>query len=200
MSTLTELAQRIGVCTNCPLSRTRTQAVPGEGPERPALLFIGEGPGYYEDQQGRPFVGPAGKLLEELLEAIGLHRSDVYITNVVKCRPPANRDPLPSEISACRSYLDRQIELLDPRVIVTLGRFSLAHFFPQESISKVHGKSRPWNNRVVFPMYHPAAALRSPQVRIVIAEDAKRIPELLEQTHRETPAKVVPQVQQLNLF
>ena len=159
MDTLASLALAVESCTDCTLCETRTRSVPGEGPDRPNLLFIGEGPGHHEDQQGRPFVGPAGKLLEELLALIGLTRRDVYIANVVKCRPPGNRDPLPAEIQACRKYLDQQIRLLDPPVIVTLGRYSMARFMPGATISKVHGQPKQWGHRTIFPMYHPAAAL-----------------------------------------
>lgn len=194
MSELEALAAQIGVCTNCVLSQTRTNAVPGEGPEHPEVMFIGEGPGFHEDQQGRPFVGPAGKYLEQLLASIGMRRDQVFIANVVKCRPPNNRDPLPGEITACRSYLDRQIELLQPKVIVTLGRFSLAQFFPNESISRAHGKPRSWNGHTVMPMYHPAAALHQGSMRGAIEEDFRKLPEVLRAS-TETP-----QPEQLSMF
>jgi len=139
MSALTELAAEVSACTRCILSKSRTHAVPGEGPENAPILFVGEGPGFHEDKQGRPFVGAAGQFLEELLAGIGMKRENVFIANVVKCRPPGNRDPLPDEIEACRSYLDRQIELIDPQVIVTLGRYSMARWFPNVKISAIHG-------------------------------------------------------------
>ena len=142
MSALTEFYEEIANCERCILSQARKNTVPGEGPEDPEIMFIGEGPGFHEDQQGRPFVGSAGRFLEELLEDIGLRREEVYICNVIKCRPPGNRDPLPEEIDACKPYLDRQIELLSPRMIVTLGRFSMERYFPGAKISHIHGQPR----------------------------------------------------------
>lgn len=142
-------------------------------------MFIGEGPGFHEDQQGRPFVGAAGKFLDEMLNSIGLQRSDVYITNVLKCRPPNNRDPVPEEVEACRGYLLRQIELINPRLIVTLGRFSLAWFFPRDSISKVHGSLRRLGERHFMHLYHPAAALHAGNLRKTITEDFLKIPAAL---------------------
>src|SRR3990172_6861275 len=137
---LRELAGLIGVCQNCELAKTRTRAVPGEGNPDADIVFIGEGPGFHEDQQARPFVGAAGKFLDELLASIGLKRSDVFICNVLKCRPPSNRDPLPGEIAACKPWLDKQVETIDPRVIVTLGRFSMTRYFPGHAIRKIHGQ------------------------------------------------------------
>ena len=160
-------------------------SVPGEGPDEPDILMIGEGPGFHEDRKGRPFIGPSGKLLDSLLGLIELTRSDVYIANVVKCRPPNNRDPLPEEIRACRKYLDQQIRLLDPKVIVTLGRFSLIRFLPKETISKVHGQPRLWGHRYIFPMYHPAAALHQGNLRKVLEEDMWKLRELLENVRKE---------------
>jgi DNA polymerase len=127
-------------CTLCPLSKTRTKAVPGEGPVNAEIMLIGEGPGFHEDRQGRPFVGPSGRFLEELLESIGLTRDQVYITNVVKCRPPENRDPAPPEIAVCAPYLDRQLAILSPKIVVTLGRHSMARYFPGQSITRIHGQ------------------------------------------------------------
>ena len=184
MDTLESLALAVETCTDCTLCEGRTRSVPGEGPERPDIMFIGEGPGYHEDQQGRPFVGPAGKLLEDLLAAIGLTRRDVYIANVIKCRPPNNRDPLPDEIKACRKYLDQQIRLLDPPVIVTLGRFSMARFMPGATISRVHGKPQQWGKRTIFPMYHPAAALHQGSLRRYLEEDIRKLPSLVEEARR----------------
>ena len=180
MDTLAEVARVVSTCTDCQLHAGRTNAVPGEGPDAAELLFIGEGPGFHEDRQGRPFVGPAGNFLEELLQSIGMSRDQVYIANMVKCRPPDNRDPVPSEIAACSKYLDRQIELLDPLLIVTLGRFSTARFIPGQSISRVRGRLRRVNGRHVFPIMHPAAGLRRQEMRAAIEEDFAKIPGLLD--------------------
>ena len=182
LSSLEEIAQRVHVCTDCPLSESRTHAVSGEGPPNAEIIFIGEGPGYHEDQQGRPFVGPAGRFLDELLASIGMKREEVFIANMVKCRPPNNRDPLPAETSACSKYLDEQLELLRPKLVVTLGRFSLAKFFPKESISRVRGKARKVDGLLVYPMMHPAAALHRQELRKVIEEDFRAIPALLKET------------------
>ncbi len=176
---LTELYQEIAACRDCELARHRTRVVPGEGPEDAELLFIGEAPGWNEDQQGRPFVGAAGGFLDQLLASIGLKREQVYIANVIKCRPPQNRDPLPDEIQSCRKWLDRQVEIIQPRVIITLGRYSMARYFPGESISKVHGKPRKENNVVYYPVYHPAAALHQGSLRQIIEADMLRIPRIL---------------------
>ena len=165
-------------------------------------MFVGEGPGFYEDQQARPFVGPAGRFLEELLASVGLRRTDVYITNVVKCRPPENRDPLPNEIEACRKHLSRQIELLRPRLIVTLGRYSLAWFFPRDTISKVHGQIRQRDGIYFLHMYHPAAALHAGGLRKVIEEEFRRIPEALEKARGAAPTaeQAEPVAEQARLF
>ena len=156
MNSLEEIAERVRACTDCPLSHGRTQAVPGEGASDSRVIFIGEAPGYQEDQQGRPFVGPAGRLLDDLLQTVGLNREDVFIANMIKCRPPQNRDPSPDEMSSCSKYLDRQIELLNPELIVTLGRFSLGRFFPGESITRARGKVREKEGRFIYPIMHPA--------------------------------------------
>ena len=153
--------------------------MPGEGPADAEVMFVGEGPGFHEDQQARPFVGPAGKLLDQLLGLGGLKRSDVYITNVVKCRPPNNRDPLPNEVDACRKYLEQQMALIDPKLVVTLGRYSLAWFFPRDSISKVHGHLRRQNGMHFLHMYHPAAALHAGNLRKTIEDDFRKIPQAL---------------------
>jgi DNA polymerase len=150
--TLEDLAQQITTCAACGLAKGRTKAVPGEGPAHPDLLFIGEAPGLNEDRQGRPFVGQAGAFLEQLLALINLRREDVCIANIIKCRPPDNRDPLPGEISACVGYLDQQIGLLQPKMLVTLGRYSMAHFFPRESISRIHGIPRQKDGLTIFPI------------------------------------------------
>jgi uracil-DNA glycosylase family 4 len=178
---LEQVASEVAGCTRCPLHQGRERAVPGEGPPDAKLMFIGEGPGFHEDQTGRPFVGAAGQFLEELLAAIGLSREEVFIANVVKCRPPGNRDPEPEEIDACREYLDRQIALLDPRVIVTLGRFSMARWFPSARISRIHGQPRKAGKRLIVPMYHPAAALHRGSLRQTVIDDFKKLPEFVRQ-------------------
>lgn len=200
MSSFDDLVQRINVCTLCDLSIKRTRAVPGEGSRSAEAMFIGEGPGFYEDRDGRPFVGPAGQLLNELLASIGLKREQVYITNMVKCRPPNNRDPLPGEIQACQPYLDRQLEMISPKVVVTLGRYSFAKFFPGESISKARGKPRRWRSLVVYPMYHPAAALHNPKLRPVLESDFQRLPSLIQGVRPEPEKRETGQAQQLSLF
>ena len=180
-ATLVELCAAAKSCTACDLSKQRTHVVPGEGNEHAQVMFIGEGPGYNEDQQGRPFVGAAGKLLDELIASIGFKRSDVYIANVVKCRPPGNRDPLPGEIDACAHWLDQQIALIKPKVIVTLGRFSMAKFLPKETISKVHGSPRKLNGIAILPVHHPAAALYQASLKATLLADFKKIPALLKE-------------------
>ena len=200
MSELEMLAAEIAECTRCLLHRGRTKAVPGEGPEDADVMFIGEGPGFHEDQQGRPFVGAAGRFLEELLASIGLKREDVFITNVIKCRPPGNRDPLPEEIEGCKPYLDRQIELLQPKLVVTLGRFSMARAFPRARISHIHGQPRKIGGVIYYPMYHPAAALHQPGLRPTVEEDMRRIPELIERAAQIAETPLPPRAEQLRLF
>src|SRR5579884_3933989 len=187
---LKEIAAEVSTCANCDLCKGRKRAVPGEGNPHAKIMFIGEGPGYHEDQQGRPFVGPAGRLLEEALASINLKRSDVFITNVVKCRPPENRDPEPGEIAACNEYLDRQIEALDPQVIVTLGRFSMAKFFPGQKISVIHGRAKPGRKRLYIAMYHPAAALRSPKTMEEFLTDFRKIPLIIAEAERRAASGV----------
>jgi DNA polymerase len=154
-------------------------------------MFVGEGPGFHEDQQARPFVGPAGKLLDDLMALGGLKRSDVYITNVVKCRPPNNRDPLPAEVEACKKHLDQQLELIKPKLLVTLGRYSLSWFFPRDSISKVHGHLRRQNGSYFLHMYHPAAALHAGNLRKTIEDDFRKIPQALAKiSQAEQPVAV----------
>ncbi len=182
--TLREIAAEVSTCTRCNLCKGRTKAVPGEGPSRAKILFIGEGPGYHEDKQGRPFVGPAGQFLDELLQSINLKRSDVFITNVVKCRPPENRDPLPEEISACNDYLDRQIAAIQPLVIVTLGRYSMAKFFGGAKISAIHGKAQKKDGYICIAMYHPAAGLHQASLKETIRQDFKKIPAVLAEAER----------------
>lgn len=200
MSALSELYKEITVCRRCELARQRTRVVPGEGSESASIVFIGEAPGWHEDQQGRPFVGPAGQFLDELLGSIGLKRHQVYICNVLKCRPPGNRDPLPTEIETCRSWLDQQLELLHPKMVVTLGRYSMARFFPGEAISKVHGKARKEGNVIYFAMYHPAAALHQQKLRETIKADMLKIPALLADTEKTPEAKSSEKPQQLSLL
>ena len=200
MAELETLHDQIRGCTNCKLAGGRSNAVPGEGPAQADILFIGEAPGFHEDKQGRPFVGAAGQFLEELLASIDMSREDVFITNVVKCRPPANRDPEPDEIDACRGYLDRQIELLQPRMVVTLGRFSMARYFPNAKISQIHGQAKKMDGVIYYPMYHPAAALHQPSLRRTVQEDMKRIPQLLAEIDRLAEEEPPDQVEQLSLF
>jgi DNA polymerase len=179
MSTLNDLYREIAPCQRCSLYKTATRAVPGEGPDNSQIIFIGEAPGWHEDQQGRPFVGAAGQFLESLIASISLKRQQVYITNVVKHRPPNNRDPLPGEIIACRPWLDKQIELIKPKMIVTLGRYSMEMFFPGKSIGKIHGTGQKKDGVIHFAMYHPAAALHQQSLRQAIEADMLKIPLLL---------------------
>lgn len=187
-----ELYGRIRSCQGCPLARTRTMAVPGEGPLNADVLLIGEAPGANEDKQGRPFVGQAGQFLSELLGAAGLGREDVYICNVLKCRPPSNRDPLPDEIAQCREYLDEQIEIVNPLVIVTLGRFSMGRYFPQQSISRIHGSVKVIDGRYYVPMFHPAAALHQQSLRETILQDFRQLPRVIERARQARDASGEP--------
>jgi uracil-DNA glycosylase len=186
---LAEVANEVRGCTRCPLAARRTTAVPGEGNPLSDVLLVGEGPGAREDATGRPFVGPAGQLLDELLASIGWHREDVFITNVVKCRPPANRDPEPVEIEACASYLDRQERALDPAVVVTLGRHSLGRYLPGARIGGTHGVlRRSYGGLHVFPMYHPAAALHQASLRETLFRDIRGLPGALLTARRALEA------------
>jgi DNA polymerase len=201
LSELADLYNQVQVCEKCILSQGRTNAVPGQGPEDADIMFIGEGPGFHEDRQGIPFVGAAGNYLNELLAKIDLQREDVYITNVVKCRPPGNRDPQPQEIEACRPYLDEQIALIHPRLIVTLGRFSMQRYFPGASISRIHGQPKRVGNVIYYPMFHPAAALHQPRWRSLLEEDILKIPDLLAKLDEiEEEESEIPQAEQLSLF
>jgi uracil-DNA glycosylase len=202
VSELTDLNRQVLGCTRCELHESRIKGVPGEGPEDAKLMFIGEAPGYNENQQGRPFVGAAGQFLESLLKSIGLKRSEVYICNVVKCRPPDNRDPKPEEIAACKPYLDRQIALIKPALIVTLGRFSMAPYFPGESISKVHGQARKRGQTTVVAMFHPAAALHQPKYKADIEADFKKLPQVLATLKDPAEQQKAKQVEpaQLTMF
>jgi DNA polymerase len=206
-TTLKQLEQEVSQCQACGLASGRTRSVPGSGPLTARVMFIGEGPGFNEDKQGLPFVGQAGKLLDQLLAKIALHRTDVYITNVVKCRPPNNRDPLPEELAACGNYLDRQLWLIRPELIVTLGRFSMARWFANEKISIIHGNPKRFDKTVVMPLFHPAAALRNPQWMKLLEEDFAKIPRILAKLDTEkaqaTPPPATPSLpsgEQLTLF
>ncbi len=198
MSALSELAEEIRRCQKCEIAKSRTKAVPGEGAENADIMFIGEAPGWHEDQQGRPFVGPAGQFLEKLLSSIGLKREQVFIANVIKTRPPGNREPLPLEIQNCRGWLERQIEIIHPKMIVTLGRYSMAGFFPDKTISKVHGTAQKRDGIIYYFMYHPAAALHQQSLRQAIEADMLKIPSLLAEAKEVKEAK--PQPRQLNMF
>ena len=198
MSGLSELYKEIALCQQCEIAKYRTKVVPGEGAEDANIMFIGEAPGWHEDQQGRPFVGPAGLFLEQLLASINLKRGQVYIANVIKCRPQGNRDPLPIEIHNCRKWLERQIELIRPKLIVTLGRYSMTMFFPGNSISKIHGTAQKRDNVIYYAMYHPAAALHQQSLRQAIEEDMLKIPSLLAQAEKIKEEQ--PQPQQLTMF
>ncbi|HLZ55455.1 MAG TPA: uracil-DNA glycosylase [Ktedonosporobacter sp.] len=208
---LQEVAAEVATCTKCNLCKGRTRTVPGEGNPNAKILFIGEGPGQVEDRQGRPFVGPAGQFLDELLASIKLKRSDVFITNVVKCRPPNNRDPLPEEMAACNTYLDQQIAAIKPRVVVTLGRYSMMKFFGNERITAIHGRARKKDGYICIAMYHPAAALHQASLKDVIREDFKKIPLIIAEAERLASETPIPKTtmapkkqeeppQQLSLF
>jgi DNA polymerase len=207
--TLAQIAKEVSVCTNCALHHSRKKSVPGEGPAHAEIMFIGEGPGFHENEQGRPFVGAAGQFLDQLLAQAGVTRADVWIGNVVKCRPPGNRDPLPEELSACDAYLERQIEAINPSIIVTLGRFSMGKFMPGAKISSVHGQMRKVGNRYVIAMFHPAAALHQASLKPAILADFAKLPELLKQARaglgKSAPAQKVEEKKeedpkQLSLF
>jgi uracil-DNA glycosylase family 4 len=202
MSALSELNQQIALCRKCDIARLRTNVVPGEGAEDAAIMFIGEAPGWHEDQQGRPFVGQAGMFLETLLASISLKRQQVFIANVIKCRPPDNRDPLPTEIQNCRPWLDKQIELIKPKMIVTLGRYSMARYFPGKSISKIHGTAVRQDGIIYFAMYHPAAALHQGSLRKDIETDMLKITRLLAEASQVAEVKPASTEsgQQLNMF
>lgn len=208
--TLLTIRHQIEQCQACPLAAGRLNVVPGEGPANSEIMFIGEGPGFHEDRQGKPFVGPAGNFLDELLGYAGLKRSEVFITNVVKCRPPENRDPQPEELAACQRYLDAQIAAINPRIIVTLGRFSMARFIKDGKISRIHGYPHKVDSRIVVTMYHPAAALHQPALKDALIQDFSRLrdlmnqptPSFMEQNYTESaesPTKENPP-EQLSLF
>ena len=179
--TLSQIAKEISACTKCVLHESRKNSVPGEGPATAEIMFIGEGPGFHENEQGHPFVGASGKFLDQLLAQAGVTREDVFIANVVKCRPPGNRDPLPDELAACNVYLEAQIEAINPSIIVTLGRFSMNKFFPGAKISAVHGQMKKIGERFVIPMFHPAAALHQAALKPSILGDFAKLPDQLNE-------------------
>lgn len=179
--TLEQIAREVSICTKCALHESRKKAVTGEGPADAEVMFIGEAPGFHENEQGRPFVGASGKFLEQLLAQAGLERSDVFIANVVKCRPPANRDPQADELLACGEYLDGQIEAINPSIIVTLGRVSMGKYVPGAKITSIHGQMQKVGNRFIIPMFHPAAALHQPALRPAILADFAKLPEQLNE-------------------
>lgn len=195
---LAELKAKMQGDKSLPLREGATQLVFGEGNPDSEIYFLGEAPGYFEDQKGRPFIGQAGKLLDELIQSIGLRREDVYISNVVRFRPPENRDPTPEEIAAFAPYVDAEIEIINPKIFVTLGRFSMGKFLPGVKISQVHGKvhQATWKGKevIVVPMYHPAAALRAGEIMKQLKSDFKIIPEALK-----TVPEVPPKALQLSL-
>jgi DNA polymerase len=203
---LRNIAEDVSGCKKCDLHHSREKGVPGEGPSDAEIMLIGEGPGFHENMQGRPFVGAAGDLLVELLDSIGLKREQVFITNVVKCRPPSNRDPSLEELQACSSYLDKQIQVINPKVIVTLGRYSMAKFLPQAKISEIHGKPIQVKGMLIVPFFHPAAALHRPSLRTTVEEDFSTLPDLIKNA-KKAPAiqPIEPESQdespeQLSLF
>ncbi len=181
---LGKIAAEIRTCKLCDLWKNRTKAVPGAGDIHADILFVGEGPGFNEDKQGLPFVGRSGTYLESLLKLLNLTRDDVFIANVVKCRPPENRDPTPLEISTCKPYLDQQIALIDPLLIVTLGRYSMARYFPNGKITRIHGQPKFEDGRAYYPLFHPAAVLRNPGLQAEMEGDFRRIPEILDKVRQ----------------
>ncbi|MGH2379366.1 MAG: uracil-DNA glycosylase family protein [Candidatus Limnocylindria bacterium] len=199
MDVLAAIAAEIQACRACPLWKGTRQAVPGEGSGESGIFFLGEAPGRSEDEQGRPFVGAAGQLLDEMLRGIGLDRTKVFITNVVRHRPPGNRDPLPEEVAACDVWLRRHLEALGPRVLVTLGRHAMGKFFPGESISRIHGRPRVAGGVTVFPMFHPAAALRDARLRPVVAADFASLAIFLATAPAADPEPARP-ADQMTLF
>lgn len=201
MSELQELANEIRACHQCRLAQGRKLAVPGSGPDHAEILFVGEAPGFHEDQQGLPFVGASGNLLNQLLAKINLSRKDVFIANVIKCRPPDNRDPQPDELMACRPYLDRLVALLEPKIVVTLGRFSMQLAYTGASITRIHGQPKKVDGIVYLPMFHPAAALRQANYRTLIEQDFAKIPQLLADLRAvEEVQQAPPPPEQLSLF
>lgn len=189
--TLDRIALEVSVCTKCALHESRKKVVTGEGPADAEIMFIGEGPGFHENEQGRPFVGAAGKFLDQLLAQADVTRVDVFIANVVKCRPPGNRDPLPEELAACDVHLEAQIRAINPSIIVTLGRFSMNKFIPGAKISTIHGQMQKVGERFVIPMFHPAAALHQPPLKPSILADFAKLPEQLNEARTALGRKIV---------
>lgn len=191
--TLAQLAREVSICTKCALHESRKKSVPGDGPADAEIMFIGEGPGFHENEQGHPFVGASGKFLDQLLAQAGVTRADVFIANVVKCRPPDNRDPSADELAACDTYLEEQIKTINPSIIVTLGRISMGKFFSGVKISAVHGQMQKVGERFVIPMFHPAAALHQAALKPAILEDFAKLPALLNEARaalgKSTPVK-----------
>lgn len=209
---ISQIANEVSACTNCALHESRKRSVPGDGPANAEIMFIGEGPGFHENEQGHPFVGASGKFLDQLLAQAGVTRADVFIANVVKCRPPGNRDPLPDELAACDLYLEAQIKAINPSIIVTLGRFSMSKFFPGAKISTVHGQMQKIGERFVIPMFHPAAALHQAALKPSILGDFAKLPDQLNEARvamgkakivfKEKRMEEIPddRPKQLNLF
>lgn len=189
---LQEIAEQTRVCTRCDLHHSRKNAVPGVGNPNSRVMFIGEGPGFHENEQGLPFVGAAGTFLDELLGDADMAREEVFITNIVKCRPPGNRDPQEEELNACRVFLERQIAAINPDVIVTLGRVSMGYFIENAKISAIHGRDFWSHGRMVIPMYHPAAALHQPSLRTVVKEDFVKLPALIEKAQKSRQPNTEP--------
>jgi DNA polymerase len=210
--TISQIANEVSACTKCALHESRKKSVPGDGPANAEIMFIGEGPGFHENEQGHPFVGASGKFLDQLLAQADVTRADVFIANVVKCRPPGNRDPLPDELVACDLYLEAQIKAINPSIIVTLGRFSMNKFFPDAKISAVHGQMQKVGGRFVIPMFHPAAALHQPALKPSILGDFAKLPDQLNEARvamgkakivfKEKRKEEIPddRPKQLNLF
>lgn len=189
LQAMQEVEAAVLACQRCPLAVGRTHAVPGEGNLNTVVMLVGEGPGFDEERLGQPFVGRSGQYLTETLDRLGISRSDVYITNVVKCRPPKNRDPLPAELEACAEYLERQVAIVNPRIIVTLGRFSMKRWFPDGSITRIHGQVRNiGRGRIAVAMFHPAAALRNPQWQTEFETDMAKLPPLIALAQRANQA------------
>jgi len=189
--TLSRIAKEVSACTKCALHESRKKSVPGDGLATAEIMFIGEGPGFHENEQGHPFVGASGKFLDQLLAQAGLTREEVFIANVVKCRPPGNRDPLPDELAACDIYLEAQIEAINPSIIVTLGRFSMNKFFPGAKITVVHGQMRRIGDRFVIPMFHPAAALHQAALKPSILGDFAKLPDQLNEARQALGRPVI---------
>ncbi|HMZ07292.1 MAG TPA: uracil-DNA glycosylase [Anaerolineales bacterium] len=191
--TLAQLARDVATCTKCALHEARKKVVAGEGSANAEIMFIGEGPGFHEDEQGRPFVGASGKFLDQLLAQADITREDVFIANVVKCRPPGNRDPKPEELAMCDEYLEAQIRAINPSIIVTLGRISMGKYFPGAKITSVHGQMQNISGRFIIPMYHPAAALHQPALRPSILADFANLPNQLNEARQALGKKIVIQ-------